>query len=340
MKTNEVLRAWAGILAGRRPSLSIEITKECPLRCPGCYAFDPAHLGGETELRQLSDYRGSELVQKILAIVDREKPLHVSLVGGDPLVRYRELEMLLPEMDAREIHTQVVTSAFRVIPKEWSRFSRLNVVVSIDGLQPEHDVRRKPATYERILQNIDDARVTIHSTITGNIASRPGYLEEFLSFWTPRPQINKVWFSLFTPQRGATGPEILTAEQRALVAQDLSRLRVQFPKLDMHESQIREILSPPSSPAECIFAMTTHTISADLKTKITPCQFGGDPDCSQCGCIASMGLAAVGHHRVVGSLTAGQIFHVSQQVGNTWRKMGNGLTRQKVDPEAPAFNIL
>lgn len=340
MKTNEVLQAWAGILAGRRPSLSIEITKECPLRCPGCYAFDPAHLGGETELRQLSDFRGSELVQKILAIVDREKPLHVSLVGGDPFVRYRELEALLPEMEKRQIHTQVVTSAFRVIPKEWTRFSRLNVVVSIDGLQPEHDERRKPATYERILQNIDGARVTIHSTITGNIASRPGYLEEFLNFWTVRPQINKVWFSLFTPQRGATGPEILSAEQRVLVAQDLMKLRVQFPKLDMHESQIREILSPPSSPAECIFAMTTHTISADLKTKITPCQFGGDPDCSQCGCIASMGLAAVGHHRVVGSLTAGQIFHVSQQVGNTWRKMGHALTRQKVEPEEPAFNIL
>src|ERR1700738_2676471 len=101
MKRNEVLRAWAGILKGHKPSLSIEITKECPLRCPGCYAFDAAHLGGETALRQLSDFKGAELGKKILAIVDREKPLHVSLVGGDPLVRYRELEMLLPELDAR-----------------------------------------------------------------------------------------------------------------------------------------------------------------------------------------------------------------------------------------------
>ena len=58
MKTGEVLQAWAGILAGHRPSLSIEITKECPLRCPGCYAFDAAHLGGDTELRQLSDFKG------------------------------------------------------------------------------------------------------------------------------------------------------------------------------------------------------------------------------------------------------------------------------------------
>ncbi len=45
MQKSEVLHAWATILAGRAPSLSIEITKECPLRCPGCYAFDSAHLG-------------------------------------------------------------------------------------------------------------------------------------------------------------------------------------------------------------------------------------------------------------------------------------------------------
>src|ERR1700761_1680208 len=122
MQKSEVLRAWAAILSGRAPSLSIEITKECPLRCPGCYAFDAAHLGGETQLRQLSDFKGAELVKNILSIVDREKPLHVSLVGGDPLVRYRELEMLLPELEARQVHTQVVTSAFRMIPAEWRRF--------------------------------------------------------------------------------------------------------------------------------------------------------------------------------------------------------------------------
>jgi MoaA/NifB/PqqE/SkfB family radical SAM enzyme len=340
MKTSEVLQAWAGILTGRRPSLSIEITKECPLRCPGCYAFDPAHLGGETDLRQLSDFQGPELVKRILAIVDREKPLHVSLVGGDPLVRYRELEMLLPEMDARGVHTQVVTSAFRVIPAEWGRFTRLNVVVSIDGLQPEHDERRKPATYERILKNIAAARVTIHSTITGNIAARQGYLEEFLRFWCARPEINKVWFSLFTPQRGATGPEILTSEQRVIVVEDLLRLRALFPKLDMHKSQLLEMLSPPTSPEDCIFARTTHTISADLRTKITPCQFGGDPDCSQCGCVASMGLAAVGHHRVIGSLTAGQLFYISDQVGETWRKMGNVFRKPDPEPDAPEFKIL
>jgi hypothetical protein len=200
--------------------------------------------------------------------------------------------------------------------------------------------RRKPATYERILKNIVGGKITIHSTITGNIADRPGYLEEFLQFWTARPEIEKVWFSLFTPQRGAVAPEILTPAQRTHVVEELLRLRVLFPKLDMHESLIKEMLSPPSSPKDCIFARTTHTISADLKTKITPCQFGGDPDCSQCGCIASMGLAAVGHHRVVGSLTAGQLFQLSDQLGQTWRKMTGGFSRPAPEVEEPVFTIL
>lgn len=146
MKRSEVIHAWGAILAGRTPSLSIEITKECPLRCPGCYAFDEAHLGGTTKLRQLSDFKGQDLVSKVLAVIDDRRPLHVSLVGGDPLVRYRELELLLPEIERRGIHTQIVTSAFRVIPGAWKNFKKLNVVVSVDGLQPEHDERRKPAT--------------------------------------------------------------------------------------------------------------------------------------------------------------------------------------------------
>ena len=340
MKSSEVLQAWSGILAGRRPSLSIEITKECPLRCPGCYAFDLAHLGGGTDLRQLSDFKGAELVQRVLAVVDREKPLHLSIVGGDPLVRHRELEILLPELDARGIHTQIVTSAFRIVPAEWQRFKRLVVSVSIDGLQPEHDERRKPATYERILKNIAGAKITVHCTITGNIADRPGYIEEFLRFWGSQPEVKKVWFSLFTPQRGATDPEILTPAQRVSVVEELLRLRPLYPVLDMRESVIREILSPPKSPDDCIFARTTHTLSADLKTKITPCQFGGDPDCSQCGCMASMGLAAVGHYRVVCGLTAGHVFKVSDKIGVALRKAKGVFAPPEPEPEAAPFTIL
>jgi len=341
MKKSEVIHAWAAILAGRAPSLSIEITKECPLRCPGCYAFDDAHLGGKTQLRELSDYRGDDLVARVLALIDEMRPLHVSLVGGDPLVRYRELDALLPQIEKRGVHTQIVTSAFRVIPEAWTQFKKLNVVVSIDGLQPEHDARRKPATYERILKNIKGVRVTVHCTITSQIAERPGYLDEFLGFWTSRPEITKVWFSIFTPQQGATDQEILNPSQRTATISELRLLRLKYPKLDMPEAVIRELARPPHDPKQCIFARTTGIISADLTTRITPCQFGGNPDCAQCGCIASMGLAAVGHHRVAGPLTAGHLFMASDRLGKFWKNLQRKLSRKAVVSGIPSpFNIL
>jgi hypothetical protein len=211
----------------------------------------------------------------------------------------------------------------------------------VDGLQPEHDARRKPATYQRILANIKEVKVTIHCTITAQIAERPGYLDEFLQFWTGRPEVSRVWFSLFTPQRGATDAEILTPAQRAAVVADLRQLRRKYPTLEMPEELIREIETPPGSPEECIFARTTKTISADLKTAISPCQFGGDPDCKQCGCIASMALAAVGHHRVLGPITAGNLFRISDRVGSRWKRLRESFRRPPVVPIAPTpFNIL
>lgn len=335
MQKSEVIKAWGKILKGERPSLSIEITRECPLRCPGCYAYEDAHLGGGVTLRDLNDRKGQELVDGVLEVVDRMKPLHLSLVGGDPLVRYRELEILVPLLVERGVHVQIVTSAFRALPPLWAALPHTNVVVSIDGLQPEHDERRKPATYERILKNIAGQRITIHSTITGQIAQRPGYLREFLQFWTPRPEIHKVWFSLFTPQVGDVLPEILTSVQRTQVIADLLQLRKEFPKLDMPEGLIRQMASPPHSPNECVFALTTQTISADLQTKITPCQFGGTPDCSSCGCIASMGLAAVAQHKIGGLISVGAIFRASIKIG----QLRSRRAPRPLEP-APAFRIL
>jgi MoaA/NifB/PqqE/SkfB family radical SAM enzyme len=330
MHTSQILQAWGKILKGEPPSLSIEITKECPLKCPGCYAYDAAHLGGGQTLRDLNDRRGQALVDGVLEVVDRFKPLHLSIVGGDPLVRYRELELMIPSLLARGIHVQIVTSAFRKLGPTWPGLERLLVAVSIDGLRPEHDARRAPATYDRILSNIAGQRVTVHCTITGQMMKRPGYLAEFLEFWTPRPEIKKVWFSLFTPQVGDEMPEILSLEERQRAIEDMVQLRKRYPKLDMSETLIRQFASPPHRPQDCVFALTTQTLSADLRTKITPCQFGGNPDCTSCGCVASMYLTVVAAHKLGGILPVGAIFKASMKIGQTRaRYRGN---RQTKDP--------
>jgi hypothetical protein len=134
---------------------------------------------------------------------------------------------------------------------------------------------------------------------------------------------------------------MLTSSQRAATIADLDQLRRKYRKLDMPAEVIQELASPPRNPEDCIFARTTETISADLHTKITPCQFGGDPDCTQCGCIASMGLAAVGHHRVAGPITAGQLFMASDRIGKLWRKLQRRLLGKPPIGSVPSpFNIL
>jgi MoaA/NifB/PqqE/SkfB family radical SAM enzyme len=315
VKTSAIISAWRKILRGERPSLSIEITRECPLCCPGCYAYDDAHLGGGMTLRGLSDRKGQELIDGVLEVVDHLKPLHLSIVGGDPLVRYRELELMIPLLLDRGIHVQVVTSAFRPLAPGWATLANMKVVVSIDGLQPEHDIRRAPATYDRILKNIAGQKITIHCTVTGQMMKRPDYLKEFLQYWSPRPEIRKVWFSLFTPQVGDRLPEMLQPHERLQAIADMLALRKEFPKLDMPEGMIRQFATPPLSPKDCVFALTTQILSADLKTKIVPCQFGGNPDCGSCGCVASMGLAAVAAHKLGGIIPVGAIFKASVRIG-------------------------
>src|SRR5436189_104172 len=199
----EIVQAWGRILAGYGPNISIEITKECPLRCPGCYAYGDDHLGGDVTLRGLHDYKGDELVERFMALVDRHRPLHVSIVGGEPLVRYRELGQILPQLAARQIHAQVVTSAVRPIPIEWA---------------------------------------------------------------------------------------------------SLRRLRLLVPKLQMLDGMLNVYANPPASPDQCVFAQTTECYSSDLERRITPCQFGGNPDCLNCGCIASAGLEAISRHKLKGGL--------------------------------------
>jgi sulfatase maturation enzyme AslB (radical SAM superfamily) len=321
----EVVQAWGRILSGHSPNLSIEITKECPLRCPGCYAYGDEHLGGNVTLRGLSDYKGDELVSRFMALIDRFKPLHLSIVGGEPLVRYRELNTILPTLAERGIHTQLVTSAVRPIPSEWIGLRRLQVVVSIDGLQPEHDVRRTPATYDRILKHIEGHQITVHCTVTRQQVRRDGYVQEFLDYWQANPNTRLIWISLYTPQVGELSTERLTKADREKVIADISRMRKSYSKLQMLDGMLKVYAKPPESPEDCIFAQTTECFSSDLERKITPCQFGGKPDCQNCGCIASAGLEAIGRHRLKGGIPVGKIFYASLAVGRTIAKVRGAI---------------
>jgi len=310
-----VFESWGKVLRGHTPLLSIEVTRECPLHCPGCYAYGSNHLGGEVTLRELSDKRGDDLVEGVLGLVNRHKPLHVTLVGGEPMVRHRELSRILPELANRGIYTMVVTSGIIPVPMEWMKLPHFTLAVSIDGLPEHHNIRREPATYDRILENIAGRRTNIHWTITAPMLERTSYLEEYVRFWNERDEVQHIWVSLYTPQRGETSPEMLSQAQREFVARELPRLRAKYRKLLTPGGYGHALLHPPASPKDCTFSRLSKNYSADLQTHVEPCVFGGDPDCSQCGCSASAAAHWVSEMRVAGPLKAKHLLHGSMNIG-------------------------
>jgi sulfatase maturation enzyme AslB (radical SAM superfamily) len=122
-------------------------------------------------------------------------------VGGEPLVRHRELDHILPALSALQVETLVVRSGVISIPAGWNRLKHIRIAVSVDGLPRDHDARRFPATYDRILTNISNRRVDISWVVTGPQMKCAGYLEEYLEFWTKRPEVDRMWLSIWESHR-------------------------------------------------------------------------------------------------------------------------------------------
>jgi MoaA/NifB/PqqE/SkfB family radical SAM enzyme len=329
LTSRDVLTAWWGILNGRVPMLSIEITRECPLSCPGCYAYGDTHLGGEVTLRDLTDLRGDDLVEGVLGLVERHRPMHVSLVGGEPLVRHRELSRILPRLGEMGVFTLIPTSAVIPVPEAWMKIPRLRVSISVDGLPEHHDIRRKPATYDRILQNIAGREVNIHWVITRPMLARPGYLEEYVAFWNARPEVNHIWVSTYTPQIGENSAEVLRDDDREAVSRQLMPLPKSYPKLLMSEGLAASIRRPPANPDACIFSKMSVNYSADLRSRVEPCIFGGTPDCSRCGCVASTGMDWLGKIKLAGPLRIGHLVESSIHIGRLVNRVRGG----RAEPE-------
>jgi MoaA/NifB/PqqE/SkfB family radical SAM enzyme len=324
MNAGRFWAAGARLLMGLPPMLSIEITRECPLRCPGCYAYDEGHLGGGVTLRQLRDFHGDELVDGVLAVVARHRPVQLSIVGGEPLVRHRELSRILPVLSEQKIETLIVTSGVIRIPRDWNDLPHIRVAVSVDGLREHHDVRRKPATYDRILENIDGRRVDISWVISRQLMEPDGYRDDYLSFWAGRPEIDRIWLSIYTPQVGEQSAEMLTPDQRLMLIEELPVLKERFPALLMTPGIAQAFATPPSNPTECIFSRMSVNYSADLQTQVQPCFFGGDPDCRQCGCAVTAGLHWVGTKRILGPIRASHVMHASVAVGRLASRVSRG----------------
>jgi len=176
--------------------------------------------------------------------------------------------------------------------------------------------------------------VNIHWVITRPMLERSGYLDEYLAFWSARPEVHRIWLSTYSPQVEEQSAEMLTAENRQELLRQLPDLGRQYPKLFVNDRLVRAFREPPRNPEECLFSRMSTNYSADLETHVEPCVLGGTPDCSQCGCIASVGLHSVDSVKL-GPLRITHVVRVSMGVG-TWvariRRRSSGPERWRMCP--------
>ena len=117
--------------------------------------------------------------------------------------------------------------------------------------------------------------------------------------------------------------------QRQFVAEELGRLQPNYLKLLMNSGIEAAMQQPPASPRECIFSTMSTNFSADLKTRVEPCIFGGDPDCSQCGCAISVGLHWLKTVRAGHTVKLESIVKASMGIGKMAGKLRSGRSHPR-----------
>jgi len=138
--------------------------------------------------------------------------------------------------------------------------------------------------------------------------------------------VERIWVSLYTPQVGEESAEKLTPADREKVAAALPQVQKRYGKLVMREPMARALMSPPANPDACLFSKMSTNYSADLKTRVEPCVFGGTPDCGQCGCMATTGLRFVEELRLLGPLKAGHLVNTSVAIGSAVNRLRENVS--------------
>ena len=227
-----IIPAWGRILRGYRPALSVEITRECPLRCPGCYAYGDDHLGGEVTLRQVSDFKGQELVDRFFALIDahraaprldrgRRTARPLSRARRDPAAALENGHLHAGRHQRRPARPDGMGRRFRG-SRSWCRSTDCSPNTTSGASRP-------PTIASSSTSKDTRSRCTARSRGSSRAATA---ISRSSCGSGPRiPIRGQIWISLYTPQVGEQSDERLTPADRERVVAALMHLRKSFPKL-------------------------------------------------------------------------------------------------------------
>lgn len=126
-------------------STTLDLTEGCNLACDYCFTHS------EHKYRSMTPEMGMRILDWWMPQVDKEQEAQVSFWGGEPLLEWELLKMLrhysyekAKELQIKSIIWGGTTNGLLYTPDkvEWCRDNNSKLLISLDGIQPSHDLHR------------------------------------------------------------------------------------------------------------------------------------------------------------------------------------------------------
>jgi MoaA/NifB/PqqE/SkfB family radical SAM enzyme len=271
---------------------SIDVSKECNLRCKHCYFFEQdydAELSVDEWIEKLETLRRTTS--------RRQWPFfQCTWVGGEPLIRKELIER------GRKYfrHNTVVTNGTIPLP-DWPD---VHFYISIDGDEPTHEaLRNKKGIYRRAMRNVaehPELEVTIAYCIT---ARNVHCIEEAVIDWA-RAGASRMTFDFYTPIETISEtdePLFLPLDERDRVLDTLLELKAIYGDFFVLPERAFRLMKSDvcrSVTDDCLFAKKSFALGPDGTPK-NKCMMGEKADCDRCGCVVPFYLASLVDRRLI-----------------------------------------
>jgi MoaA/NifB/PqqE/SkfB family radical SAM enzyme len=285
---------------------SIDVSKECNLRCRHCYFFEQDYDD------ELSVAQWIDKLEALKRTTSRaEWPFfHCTWVGGEPLIRKDLIER------GRKYfrHNTVVTNGTIPLP-DWPD---VHFYISIDGDEAQHEhIRKKKGIYRRAMRNLaehPDLDVTIAYCIT---TENIHCIEQAVIDWA-RAGASHMTFDFYTPIETIVEPLFVPLKERDRVLDTLLELkRIYGDFFILPERAFRLMKSDVCKEVtdHCLFAEKSFAFGPNGKQK-EKCMMGEKADCDRCGCVVPFYLASLVDRRLI-----------AQDLANEWRAAARRAAR-------------
>ncbi len=270
--------------------VSIDVSKECNLRCKHCYFFEQDYIDSELDVDMWIDKL--EALKRTSTM--KEFPfMQCTWVGGEPLIRKDLIER------GRKYFrwNTVVTNGTIPLPN----WPDVNWYISIDGDEALHEeIRNKKGIYRRAMQNLKDhpdLQVTIAFCITKQNAH---CLETVVKDWY-EAGAGHISFDFYTPIETINEPMWLPFDERDRVLDQLIALKRIYQDFFIIPERVLRLMKQDicrSVTDHCMFS--THSTSfgptGAIKEK---CMMGPKADCDRCGCVVPFYMASLTDRQLI-----------------------------------------